>query len=417
VKILLCSTLYHPNAVGGAERLVQLLAESLLGAGHKPVVVTLEGKRARGTMDVQGVTVHYLPLHNIYSPFGRVGPSIIRKAMWHALDTYNPFMGRAFGQIIDKETPTIVNTHTIAGFSPAVWRAARKRGLPVVHTLYDQYLLCPRNSMFKNGRNCSTQCLQCRGYAWPRKRASELVDVVTGASRFILDRHVGYGYFRRAKQVLTHNAYEPPPATGQPAPARANGGALRIGYLGRLHPTKGVDRLVQAFLSLGSGKAQLCLAGSGTGGDEAALKALAAGNSDISWLGVVEAPTLLDAVDVLVVPSMWHDTAPRVILEAFAHGVPVIGSSRGGIPELIPEGTGWLFDPDNPRELVRLLKRCLSERDHLRSMGAAGRQYSERFRASAFVAEYLEAYETARGAHDARRMPESAEDHVQGSAG
>jgi glycosyltransferase involved in cell wall biosynthesis len=51
-------------------------------------------------------------------------------------------------------------------------------------------------------------------------------------------------------------------------------------------------------------------------------------------------------VDLTVVPSLWHEPLARVIFESFAHGVPVLASSRGGSPELVVPGrTGWLFDP------------------------------------------------------------------------
>ncbi len=275
MKVLLCSTLYHPNFLGGAERSVQLLAEALARRGLEVVVVTLGRERARKTGEVHGVRVHYLPVRNFYWPFAQPTPGIARKALWHGLDTYNPWMAASVGEVLDEEGPDVVNTHTIAGFSAAVWRAVKMRGLPLVHTLHDQYLLCPRSSMFKNGRDCRTQCVECRVYAWPRKRATALVDVVTGVSRFILDRHLRCGYFPVARQAVIYNAYKLPAPVWREAPAGAHPGPLRIGYLGRLHPTKGVDRLVRAFLSLERGVAELWIAGSGKPEDEAAFKALA----------------------------------------------------------------------------------------------------------------------------------------------
>ena len=62
--------------------------------------------------------------------------------MWHLLDLYNPWMGRVVGRILDAERPDLVHTHNIVGFSGAVWQAAKRRGLPLVHTIHDYSLLC-----------------------------------------------------------------------------------------------------------------------------------------------------------------------------------------------------------------------------------------------------------------------------------
>jgi len=383
--------------VGGAERSVQLLAESLAAAGHEMVVVTLGRERAPRTAEISGVRVYYLPVRNLYWPLVEPRPGVVRKALWHTVDTYNPWMAAAVGEVLNYERPGLVHTDNIAGFSVAVWRAVRSRGLPLVHTLHDQYLLCPRNTMFKNGRDCKSQCVECCLYGFPRKWASGLVDVVTGVSRFILDRHIRYGYFPGVPQAVIYldSANRVPGASRHGQPATAYAGPLRVGYLGRLHPTKGVDRLVRAFLSLPRGAADLKIAGSGKPEDEATLRALAPDREDISWLGFVPPEALLSALDVLVVPSLWHDTAPRVVFEAFVHGVPVVGSNRGGIPELIADGTGWLFDPDDPVALATVLRRCVEERASLPAMGARAREYARRFSPEAVVAGYVETYKTA----------------------
>ena len=65
----------------------------------------------------------------------------------------------------------------------------------------------------------------------------------------------------------------------------------------------------------------------------------------IRWLGFVNQAQFFQEIDILVVPSIWHDTAPLVILEAYSHGIPVLGSNRGGIPELICPDTGWSMNP------------------------------------------------------------------------
>jgi glycosyltransferase involved in cell wall biosynthesis len=89
LKILYLSTLYTPNLVGGAERVVQSLAEDMVAAGHEAVVLSTTSQESTVNR-VNGVKIYYIHLKNVYWPYGeKVNPAPI-KALWHALDTYNP---------------------------------------------------------------------------------------------------------------------------------------------------------------------------------------------------------------------------------------------------------------------------------------------------------------------------------------
>src|SRR5262249_20368172 len=82
----------------------------------------------------------------------------------------------------------------------------------------------------------------------------------------------------------------------------------------------------------------------------------------VEWLGPCapgELPELLPRLgQVLVVPSRWQEPFSRVVLEGLAAGLPVVASRTGGTPEAIAHGrTGFLFNPDQPRELTALLDR------------------------------------------------------------
>jgi glycosyltransferase involved in cell wall biosynthesis len=71
---------------------------------------------------------------------------------------------------------------------------------------------------------------------------------------------------------------------------------------------------------------------------------------------------LANYYDVSVVPSLWLETGPLTVLEAFAAGLPVIGSRLGGIAELVQDGIdGLLFEPGNSQELARIIQRLLEE--------------------------------------------------------
>jgi glycosyltransferase involved in cell wall biosynthesis len=392
VRIALAHSLYARGIAGGAERAVRDLAEGLTREGHSVAVIAL-AEREDERASAAGVEVRYLRLRNLYWPYPEADAGPLAKALWHAVDTCNPAMAGAVGAALDELRPDVFHTHGVAGFSTLVWRAAKSRGLPVVHTLHDHYVLCPRTTMFKHAKSCAQPCFECGLYAAPRRRMSALVDVVTGVSRYIVERHRQAGAFGAADARVIYNAYERPAA--QPRPARSSGAPLRFGYLGRLHPIKGVERLIGAFQSLAQGAAELWIAGSGAPAYEALLKRQAGESQGIRWLGQAAPDALLAEIDALVVPSLVHEAMARVVVEAFAFGRPVIGAKRGGIPELIDDTCGVLFDPGNEGELERVLQRFVMQPQRLGPLGQGALAASARFSTKRSLAAYLDAYESA----------------------
>lgn len=342
MKIMLINSLYPPYVIGGAERVTQALAEGLAQRGHQVSVVCLASEGQARTEQYRGVTVHRLKLSNLYWPFGSERPGAARRLLWHARDTHNPAMARAVGAVMDQERPEVVHTHNLAGLSTAVWGAVRARGVRLVHTLHDYYLLCPKATMYKNSRNCETQCPDCRVFSEGRKRATTQVDAVVGVSQFILDRHLSYGCFRPAQAEVVHNAWtrgELP----QPAP-RQRTGPLRLGFLGRLSEEKGFELLLQAMRQLPPDQVSLLVAGKGTAEFEARMRSEYPLNN-VEYLGFVQPNELYKQIDVLVVPSLWNEPFGNVVFESYFYGIPVIGSNLGGIPEQIqPDLTGWIIE-------------------------------------------------------------------------
>jgi glycosyltransferase involved in cell wall biosynthesis len=397
VKILLVSTRYAPNVVGGAERVVQSLAEAMVGAGHQVTVVSTAPQQGTRTDWVSGVKVYYVGLRNVYWPsWDKENPKVL-KPLWHALDTYNIWMAREVARILETEEPDIMHTNTLGGFSTIIWQVAKQRSVPLVHTIHDYYLLCPRGIMFRNGENCKTLCPECRLYGLLRRRFSNQVDVVVGVSRFSLERHLEFGYFATTpnKRVI-FNSYE----VGATAPSLDTQYTrflpVRFGYLGRLLPLKGLEELLESVRRLPEGSWSLDVAGRGYATYERYLQTKCT-TSAIRFLGLVEPKAFFRQIDVLVVPSVWHDPLPTVIIEACAHGVPVIGSSRGGIPELIEEqNTGFLFDPDRPGDLRAKMQRYIDEPAMVDIMRSACLKKAEGFLTENILKQYLNVYDAAR---------------------
>jgi len=391
MKVALVSSLYEPLGYGGAERVAQDVAEGLAALGHELHVITL-GRDAEAMEQRNGVQVHRLRLRNLYWPFPVARAGFPAKVAWHAVDAYNPAMGRELGRLLDRLRPEVVNTHNLAGFSAAAWREAARRGLPLVHTLHDHYLLCSYSTMFRDGRNCASPCLRCRAASAPRRALARHVDAVIGVSRYILERHRAAGLFARAHASVVAAAL--PPAAPR-AEADAGPRALRIGFLGGLVPAKGADRLLEAYLALPAGKAELHVAGGGDPEFEAALRRRAGGRADVRWHGVVRSDEFLPALDLLVVPSRVHEAMGRVVLEAFRHGLPVVAARRGGLPELVPEAAGWLYEPDDGAQLPKILREIVAQPALLGERRAAARATGARADPRTVPEGYLAAYRAA----------------------
>jgi glycosyltransferase involved in cell wall biosynthesis len=393
LKILFVNTLYTPNVMGGTDRAVQVLAEGLTKAGHRVVVVSTSPERGVRTGMVNGVKVYYVGLKNLYWPFGERDNHRVLKPLGHALDTYNPWMVREVVRILDQERPDLVHTNGLGGFSVLTWKPVKQRHLPLVHTLHDHYLLCPRTTMFHKGSNCDRQCVECRAYSLPKRRPSDQVDAVVGVSRYILDRHLELGYFTTTpeKRVI-HNAYR---ARSASVSAERPSPQVRFGYLGVLHPVKGIERLLEAVAQLPEGAWRLSVAGRGRTVYERNLR-IKYKTPGVEFLGYVDPETFFSEIDVLVIPSLVRESFGRVVIESYAHGVPVIAARRGGILELVEEGrTGFLFDPDRSGDLAARMQRYIDNPTMINDLRPICLDKAKGFLPEDIVEQYLETYRNA----------------------
>jgi glycosyltransferase involved in cell wall biosynthesis len=377
VKILVLTSLYPPYNMGGAEKSVSLIARGLVRRGHQRQDV------------LDGVRVTYLPLLNVYWPFVEgVQHSKVAKLTFHTIDTLNVGMAAAVGRIVAAERPDVVLSNNVVFLSTLVWRTIHKAGIPLLHTFRDFYLLCPTSLMFRNGKPCAGQCLDCRPFAWPRRVMSRYVDGITGVSQFMIDRHLRFGLFPNAlvlPPILS--AVDVPPEL----PAReavAPGVPMRFGYIGRVSPDKGVDLLLDGLQTADPRRWSLKIAGRGSSDYIAHLRQRCA-DLPVDIMGFTPSADLYRVVDVVAVPSIWEEPLPRTLLEAFAYGLPVLGSTRGGIPEVLKSGeTGYLVDLDKPGDMAAAIARIIDNRDEAHAFGQAGRMLVSTRTDDAVAADY-----------------------------
>jgi glycosyltransferase involved in cell wall biosynthesis len=380
MKIALVNDKYIHHQGGGAQESVRILAESLATRGHQVSVwaTTYQPDQGKISEVHANVKVTYLPIANVYWPHGK-RPAVL-KPIWHAVDSHNPVMARRVGQLLDEEKPDILHTNILAGFSPAIWAEASRRNIPVVHTVRDYYLICPKGAKFKDGAECESPCTSCRLYSLPKKLATKHVDAVVSISSHLANNHIVDSPIRE----VIHNGYK---ASGTLTP-KTEGGDLKVGYLGRLFETKGIELLIDSVAQTDS--AHLYIAGQGSHGYVEKLRQLAP--SRTTFLGTVPPRNLFEKIDVLVVPSLWHEPFGRVAIEAMAWGIPVIASQRGGLPEIVQHGIdGWLFEPNETNSLGRLLRTLTPE--ICRAMREACLERSCAFLPEVITAQYERLYD------------------------
>jgi glycosyltransferase involved in cell wall biosynthesis len=137
---------------------------------------------------------------------------------------------------------------------------------------------------------------------------------------------------------------------------KMNGLQQTVLYAGRFSKDKGIELFLEAASKLK--KVKFLIAG--VGDLIEMVKKAGKEMANVEYLGSLNRDQLFDAFDrsdFLVLPSIWFENNPMIIIEAMTYGLAVIGSDIGGIPELINEGRGYLFDPLKPSSLPELIQQ------------------------------------------------------------
>ena len=194
-------------------------------------------------------------------------------------------------------------------------------------------------------------------------------------------------------------------------PARAGGGPMRVGFVGRVVPIKDVITFIRACdLALKSATLQVRIIGPDDEDPAYATRcrdlAATLGRTDaIRFVGPLPPDRIYGDLDVLVLTS-FSEGQPLVILEAYAAGLPVIATDVGACREMIEGGTGdaalgpsgFVTRISAPAETASALVRLAGDPDLRRRMGAAGRRRGEqRYQLTDMLAAYKHLYREQRG--------------------
>ena len=398
MHVTLINTHYAPDLVGGAERSLQVLAHSLRDRGHRVSTICLATSTGSGRAEVDGVEVVYLPSPELYwssAPDQRYPwrglPGWV-KPFWHFRETWNRQQQTRIAEALKHLQPDLVHTNNLLGLSAGCWDVVKSQGLPLVHTLRDYQLLCPRGQMMKGSVRCDHQCAACRAYSLPRRGPSKMVDAVIGNSEFILRRHRQYGLFEGVKIAKAiYNAWHAQDAALRRSSAR--GGVLRLGFMGNLTEAKGLPQMLASLRPL-LVQDRVRVSVAGTGDAEFVVPLKQQYSTNVEFLGWTSSEELLDGVDMLVVPSLWEEPLSRTIFEAYRRGVPVLASCRGGHPEVVDQGvSGYCYEPDSADELALIVQQFVEHPNLLERLSQGAQAAAERFSPQRLAGEHLALYE------------------------
>lgn len=196
-------------------------------------------------------------------------------------------------------------------------------------------------------------------------------------------------------------------------------GTVRLGFIGRFSPIKGLDVLARAIQQLDhelDRPIELVLAGDGRfvpTTERTAVEIELARIRAVRRMGWVDRATFFRAVDVVVVPSVWSEPFGLVAAEAMAHGRAVIVSDAGALSDITGPDHPWVARAGDPMDTARVIRRVIDtgpgERDA--TLAAARRRWETEFGPAAGTARVVAAL-TRLGLRP-RPVPVATHDHSE----
>lgn len=381
MRILIAHSRYRSGAASGENRVVDDEARLLADAGH----------------DVR-----------VWDPLPETGGAIAQARM--GVDAvWSRSAAVAIRRMIGHWPADVVHLHNLfPTLSPAVIRAAAAASVPVVLTLHNYRLMCVPGTLLRDGQICE-DCVG-RSTPWPgvvhrcyrgsmlgsgalatsltlhrRLGSFDRVSLFLAVGTFVRNKHVEAGVPADRIRVKSNFAW--------PIGRREGRGDYSL-FLGRLAREKGVETILEAWQEA---PGELLVVGDGP--DAERLRRLAP--SRVRFVGGVpasEVPLLIRRARALLLPSIWYEGQPRVVLEAYAAGVPVVATRIGGLEELVVDGqAGLLVDAGDVSSWAVALKRISDDAECDRLGDGAFAEWTDRYTPERGLRGLEDAYADALG--------------------
>ncbi len=394
MRILMLTDLFPP-LIGGLEQHVRNLSHGLVERGHQVSVATMSHD------DLPSEEIdHGVRIHRMRGSAQRAGAVTNPSGRPYAAPLPDPGVVFALRRLIATERPSIVHAHNwlLHSFLPLKrWSRAK-----LAVSLHDYGVICAKRSLMYGGDVCSgpafAKCLRCaadhygtgRGLVitlanWAMQPAQwSAVEMYLPVSQAVVE---GNELSEHALPYRILPNFVPDDVAARADPSHPALTSLPkepyLLFVGALSRHKGIDVLLRSYESLAN-PPPLVLIGT-----------IWPDTPERFPVGTVLIPNLPHSAVMsawrrsiaAVVPSVFPDPCPTVVMEAMASGVPVVASRVGGLPDLVLDGeTGLLVPPGNPEALGSAIQRLVQDPVLASRMGAAGQQRVSTFMASTVIA-------------------------------
>jgi glycosyltransferase involved in cell wall biosynthesis len=376
----------HPDLrPGGAEGYALNLYETIRGAGEfEPVFLARAGGAANPHT--------YVPPAHRYSPVSAVNRDPNQYLLYTDLSKLDYLFHRSsdketitkhYAEFLEVQQPDIVHFqhNYLIGYDFLRVTKNVLPDVPIVYMLHEYLAICFHDGqMIRTGTHqlCREQsprrCHECFPWISPEtffrrtrfiKSHLSLVDLFIAPSEYVRDRYVDWGIPAEKVEVLAYAM----PAMERPAEPEREGPRNRFAFFGQFTPYKGTDVLLKAMASLGEdfdGHLWIHGANLETQAEwfqEELSGLLEATAQTVTFAGPYDHDAELEGImmetDWVMVPSIWWETGPLVVLEGFQHGRPVICSDIGGMSEKVQDGVSGLhFDVGDSESLAETIRKA-----------------------------------------------------------
>jgi glycosyltransferase involved in cell wall biosynthesis len=392
---------YPPYYTAGSEVYSQSICNEL-SKKHKVSIFTREENP-------------YLPNFNIREVFINEKLKIYYVNNYLSKDGYRHHqMDERFNELLKKLNPDIVHIGHLNHLSTGIVDVLNNFNIPIVFTLHDFWLMCPRGQFLtrditkensfqlcdkQEDLKCALSCYSVyfsgrEEYRedevnywrrWVSNRMSETksivhkVDLFIAPSRYLMNRFIND--FNMPEEKIMYLDYGFPLDYLNPSKKYTKNDVFTFGYIGTHIPAKGVNLLIEAFKKIDL-PSKLKIWGYKDNQSTEALKKLACDSKNpIEFCGKYVNKNLADEVfsnvDCIVVPSIWGENSPLVIHEAQACKIPVITADFGGMKEYVKHHyNGLLFKHRDVNSLYEQMIFAILNPDLMRLYGSRGYLYS-----------------------------------------
>ena len=395
MKILKIIHGYPPNYNAGSEVYSQSICEEL-SKHHEVIVFTREENP-------------YIPDFTIRVEKINSNLKLYFANMAQSKDGYkHKLLDQRFKELVIENTPDIAHIGHLNHLSTGIVDVLNELRIPIVFTLHDFWLMCPRGQFLQRNfgntqiwqlcdkqedRKCAVNCYNAyfgcsdntkyieQWTDWIKYRMQETkaiigkVDLFIAPSKYLMNRFVNE--FNVPSEKIKYLDYGFPTHYLTPSHSIFKKRIFTFGYIGTHIPSKGINLLIEAFKKL-NGEARLFIWGSKDQQSTRALQKMAIESKlPIEFKGEYINKNLADEVfskvNTIVVPSIWAENSPLVIHEAQSCKIPVITADFGGMAEYVEHNVnGLLFKHRDSEDLSKQMQWAIDHMEEMKQLGKRG---------------------------------------------